>query len=168
MGQEIQKMDKILEVLFENSEKSLKVREVSRYTKIPKSTIQRYLDYLRKSKIIDKENKLIVNSYTKFLKSQQIIKKIFNSGLVDYIQLKLNPSAIVLFGSARKGEYTKESDIDIFVETTTKINLDLSSFEAKIKHKIHLFREQDINNLPKELFNNVINGIKLVGYIKVK
>ncbi len=168
MGQENQKMDKILEVIFENPEKSLNIRDISKYANVPRSTVHRYLRTLQRSNIIDKDNKFITNNYTKFLKSVHIIQKLFTSGLLNYLEEKLLPSAIVLFGSARKGEYAKESDIDIFIETTKHVPLELSRFEKKIKHKLQLFIESDINKIPVELLNNVINGIKLTGYIKVK
>ena len=92
----------------------------------------------------------------------------FNSGLIDYLEEKLAPSSIIVFGSARKGEYVKNSDIDLFVESTKRIDLNVSLFEKRLKHKIQLFIEQDINKLPDELFNNIINGIKLSGYVKIK
>ena len=168
MGQENQKMDKVLEVIFENPEKSLNIRDISKYANVPRSTVHRYLRTLQRLNIIDKNNKFVINSYTRFLKSVHIIQKLFTSGLLDYLEEKLSPSAIILFGSARKGEYAKESDIDIFIETTKHAPLELSRFEKKIKHKLQLFIEPDINKLPAELLNNVINGIKLTGYIKVK
>ena len=54
------------------------------------------------------------------------------------------------------------------METTKRIEINISQFEKKLGHKIHLFIDVDINKLPKELFNNIINGIKLIGYIKIR
>ena len=157
-----------MELFFEYPNQQFRIREISRYTKIPKSTVQRYVNALKRDKILDKKHKLILTSYTKFIKSYSIIKKLFVSGSVNYLEKAYVPSTIILFGSARKGEYIKESDIDIFIETTKNSKVDLSQFEKKIKHKLHLFIEPDINKLPKELFNNIINGIKLTGYVKIK
>ena len=78
------------------------------------------------------------------------------------------PSCIVLFGSFRKGDSVNESDIDIFIETARNLKPDLSEFEEKLKHKIQIFKETDINKLPPRLFNNVINGIKLEGFFKIR
>ena len=75
---------------------------------------------------------------------------------------------IILFGGIRKGEYDNESDIDLFVESTKKIKIDLSKFENMLKHDVQLFVEKDIKNLPDRLFNNIVNGIKLKGYLKIK
>lgn len=169
MGQNSQKSEKIIEVLAENQNRTMNIRGLSKLTNTPRSTLQRYLSQLRKLKIIDKDNKVIINNYTKFLKSSIIIKRIFTSGLIEYLEEKLVPSAIILFGSARKGEYTKESDIDLFIETTKKeYDLELRKYERRLKHKIQLFTEPDINKLPNELFNNVLNGIKLTGFVRIR
>ena len=168
MGQNNQKWDKITEAFFECPNQSFTIRELSKYTKLPKSTAQRYLKILKKESIVDKENKFVVTHYTKFLKTSFIIKKLFQSGLINYLENAYVPSTIIVFGSARKGEYVEESDIDLFIETTKNNPLTLSQFEKKIKHKVHIFTNSDINKLPNELFNNVINGIKLTGYVKVK
>jgi len=95
-------------------------------------------------------------------------EKILTSGLVDELVTKLSPSCIILFGSIRKGDSVKESDIDLFVESPVKKEVNLKKFERKLKHKIQLFIESDINNLQPNLFNNVVNGIKIYGSFKVK
>lgn len=168
MGQINQKWDKILELIFEHPNKTFSVREIAKKTGIPSSSVQRYLERLRKENLLDKENKLIINSYTKFLKSFFIVEKIYKFGLIDYLKEQLNPSLIVVFGSIHKGEYDCESDIDLFVESSVKKELDLKNFEKKLKHKIQLFVHSSIEKLQPHLFNNVANGIKLYGYFKIK
>ena len=49
-----------------------------------------------------------------------------------------------------------------------KKNVNLKKFEKKLGHKIQLFVESDINKLHSNLFNNVVNGIKLFGSFKIK
>ena len=44
----------------------------------------------------------------------------------------------------------------------------MKKFEAKIGHKIDLFVKPSINKLHDNLFNNVINGIKLFGSLKIR
>jgi predicted nucleotidyltransferase len=73
-----------------------------------------------------------------------------------------------LFGSLRKGDSVKDSDIDIFIESSVKKNIELKKFEKKLNHNIQLFIENKINDLPNHLFNNVVNGIKLYGSFKIK
>ncbi|MBD3361832.1 hypothetical protein GF358_03500 [Candidatus Woesearchaeota archaeon] len=102
----------------------------------------------------------------KIHKQQTITLKIYDSGLIDHIENKLHPRCIILFGSVRKGEYTKKSDIDLFVQAQTK-QINLEKYEKKLKHKINLFFEKDFHKLSKELLENLINGIKLSGYIRI-
>jgi len=175
MGQRNQNWDKILELMFEYPNQKFSVREISKKIKIPSSSVQRYIQELKKQKLVDKNNKLIINQYSKFLKTFFIIKKMLDIGLIDYIEKALVPETIILFGGARKGEYDHESDIDIFIATTKKYpkeghkqKLDLKKFEKILNHKIDLFINKDIQELPDNLFNNVINGIKLRGYFKIK
>jgi len=168
MIQKNQKWDKTLNFLYEEGEKEYTVREISKKSQVPSATVQRYLDYLKKKNIVDNKNRLIVNTYTKFLKSEFILNKMFKSGLFDYIEEELNASCLIVFGSVRKGDYVKESDVDIFVETTKKKELNLSKFEKIIGHNIQLFIEKDVKKLPDHLFNNVVNGIKVGGYLKLK
>ena len=160
-----QKWYKMLGLFFENPDKTYTVRKISKKTRIPTSSVQRYLKILRKYKII-KDKKFNFNSYSKFVKTYYMIDKLYRSGLLDFIEEKMNPSCIILFGGVRKGEYDREGDIDIFVESSEK-HPDLSLFEKKLKHKIDLFIESSISNLPKLLLNNVVNGIKLYGSFKV-
>lgn len=166
MGQEIK--EKILEVFYETPEKELSIREISKKSKIPKSTVQKYLQILKKEKLIDKNNIGMQNLYFKIKKINYFVEKLVLCGFIEEIIKKMNPSCIIVFGSVRKGEYVKESDIDLFIESHVKKNIELSKFEKKLKHKIQIFVETDINKLNKNLFNNVVNGIKIFGSFKIK
>lgn len=163
-----QKWDKVLWLLFEHPGKRFTIRQIARKTGIPPSSVQRYVGEIRKEGLITSDNRAASSQYVKFLKATFIIDKLFQSGLVDYLDKKLSPSAIIVFGSARKGEYDSESDIDLFVETTKEAKAELEEFEKRIGHSIQLFTEKDVNELPPHLLNNVVNGIKLTGYFKVR
>ena len=163
-----QKWDKILRLLFEHPRQGFTIRQISNGTRIPASSVQRYVKEIRKEGLITVRNKLISSQYVKFIKAMFIIDKLFKSGLIEYLDKKLAPSAIIIFGSARKGEYDHESDIDIFLETTKEAKVELQEFEKKTGHAIQLFMEKDVNELPPHLFNNVVNGIKLTGFLKVR
>jgi len=163
-----QKWDRILKLLFEYSNDKFSVREISKKTKIPSSSVQRYLTKLKKQGFILKENMANITPYFKLKKTFFVIDKMFKIGLIDFLNKELNPSVVVLFGSIRKGEYEKASDIDIFVESSIKKTVDFGIYEKKLGHKIQLFIEGDVNNLHLNLRSNVINGIKLAGYLKIK
>lgn len=160
--------DKILKVYFENTEKTFTVRELSNLTKVPRATVQNKLNELRKEKLINNNNEFVGSLLFKIKKINYYVEKLVRTGLIDYLVDELNPSCIILFGSFRKGDSVKESDIDLFVESPIKKDLNFKMFEKKIGHKIDLFVESNISNLQNNLFNNVVNGIKLYGSFKIK
>lgn len=160
--------NKILEVFFENPGKVFTVREISKLVKIPRATVHKKLLEIKKRGFITNDNIAEDSLLFKVKKINYFIEKIIESGLVDEIIEKLNPSAIVLFGGFRKGESDKDSDIDLFVESSVEKELEFGKFEKKLGHKVDLFVKPDVNDFPDALFNNVVNGIKLYGSIKVK
>ncbi|MEI7718380.1 MAG: nucleotidyltransferase domain-containing protein [archaeon] len=162
-GLKSEKLDKIMELIYENPQKDFTVREIEKQTKLPRATISEYLKEMKKLKLLDKYSLLF-----KIKKSNYFIEEVVGSGLIEFIIEELNPSCIILFGSIRKGESDKESDIDLFVETVIKKELDFTKYEKIIKHPVQIFTEIKISNLPENLFNNVINGIKLYGSFRVK
>ncbi len=168
MGQKSTDMDKIMEIFYEYPNKRYTIRDLAVKTKMPKSTVHKYLAELKKQLIITNENQPSDSDLFKTNKTFFYLQKMLKTGLIDYLDRELTPSCIILFGSFRKGESVKESDIDIFVETIKKTKPSLGDFEKKLGHKIQVFTETDINNLPDRLFNNVVNGIKLKGFFKVK
>lgn len=169
---------KIIELFFEEPSRKFQIREIARLTNIAHTSVKNHLENLRKKGLIKKVQTNIYKSYIanqqnrifKIYKQQHIILKLYSSGLVDYLEDKLYPKCIILFGSARKGEYAKKSDIDLFIQIKKDKEeiIDLTKYEKILKHEINLFFEENINNLSDELFNNIVNGIKLSGYLKLK
>lgn len=168
MGQKSTDMDSIMEVFYEFPNQRFTVRKLALKTKMPRSTVHKYLSELKKEMLITKENQPSDSGIFKIKKTFFYMQKLFKTGLIEYIDNELNPSCIILFGSFRKGDSVEDSDIDLFVETTAKKKISLTNFEKKLGHKIQLFIEGDINKLPDRLFNNVVNGIKLKGFFKIK
>jgi len=164
MGQEAN--ERILELFFEFPDNSFTVRETAKETRIPKSTVQKYLTKLKQRKLIDKENKAVKSLLFKVRKTNFYIEKIVGSGLIEKL-LELNPSVIILFGSFRKGESSKGSDIDIFIETHSLVKVDLTKYEKKLKHKIDLHIYSSIRKVSENLQINIINGIKLYGFLDI-
>ena len=162
------KMDKVLELFYEFPSRKFTIREIAKIVKIPKSTVQNYLTLIKSNNLVTKENQASNSALYKIKKINYSIEKLYASGLIEYLKDSLSPSCIILFGSFRKGEFVKDSDIDIFIETTTKTELNLKKFENKLNHKINIRKEINIHNLQPRLFNNIINGIKLEGFFKVK
>ena len=164
---------KILQQFFDFPRKNFQMREISRKTKISQPSVINHLNALLKEKLLLKEKKGIYFSFQanrenelfKLYKKFDLIYKLNNNGLLDYIYDACTPNAIILFGSASKGEDIEESDIDLFVQSQQK-KLNLEKYEKILNRKINLFFEEKFAKLSNELKNNILNGILLRGYIK--
>jgi predicted nucleotidyltransferase len=165
---------RILELFIEFPTKDFSVRGLARELKLSHATILNYINDLQKLGLIKKKEATLYPTYFantesqtyKFYKRNWLIFKIMDSGVINYIQKETLPSSIIFFGSGAKATFTEKSDIDIFVEAN-EVKLDLAKYEKKLNHKINLLFEQNINNLSKELRNNIINGVVLYGFIKI-
>lgn len=165
---------RILELFIEFPNTDFSVRGLARELKLSHATILPYIDALQKSALVKRKDTTLYPTYFadgespkyKFYKKNWLIFRIMESGLIDYIQKETLPSSIILFGSGAKATFTEKSDIDIFIEAK-ETTLDLTKYEKKLNHKINILFEQNINNLSKELRNNVINGVILHGFIKI-
>jgi len=167
--------DQILDYFIYNPMKKFGIRELSRISNKNTKTIMKYLKELIKKKVIKKvkknhsypyyESNRLSNAY-KLKKSNLLLNKIAEIELIDYLEKELHPKAIVLFGSVQKGTYTKNSDIDIFIQGKEK-KINLSRFEKNLKHKINLFFKENLNKLSEGLKHNIINGYTLSGGLQL-
>ena len=166
---------RIMNIFFEEPARNFYLREVSRITKIAVMTTRKYLMELEKEGLILKDKSTLYPSYKandtsrlfRAYKQQAMILLICSSGLIDYLEKAMLPRCIVLFGSIRKGEYTKNSDIDLFIQAQKK-ELEFGKFEKMLKHKISPLFEPNLAELSEELLNNIINGIVLYGSLKIR
>jgi len=165
---------RILQEFFDFPRKNFQMREVSRRTKITQPSVINHLKALVKEELITKEKKGTYptfsanrdNEFFKLYKKIDLILRIKQSGLLDYIYDSCVPNCIILFGSASKGEDIEESDIDLFIQSTEK-KLELNKYEKMLNRKIILFFEENFPRINTELKNNILNGIILKGYIKI-
>ena len=170
---------KILEIFLDdpNTKEGFQLREISRKVKIAPLSVKKYLEELGSGSnnlIIKSKNKNNYpiywpnrdSSYFKFIKKLDLLKKIYESGLMDIISDECSPKAIILFGSGSLGEDTINSDIDLFVQSNN-IKLNMTKYESLIKRKINILFADNFNKLSIELKNNIINGITIKGYLKV-
>ena len=170
---------KVLEVFFDNPlpEGGFQLREISRKIDLAPKSVKSYLEELEKESLIIKKKHRIHkypvyyanrdDHYFKFLKRLSTIRRVKETGLLDYLNESCMPDVIVLFGSASKGEDRKESDIDLYLQCKEK-KLNLKKYEKELKRGINIFFEPDFDKLSEELKKNIINGDKLKGYIKIK
>lgn len=170
-------MSGVLEVFFRSPHKEHYLTDISRNIHVAHTSVKKNLQKLVKAGIVQeliekrggrrfplyKAN--TENKDFKRFKFIYNISSLLESNLIDFIAEKLMPKSIVLFGSYRRGEDTKESDIDLFIECK-KEELDLRVFETKLGRKIELHFKEKFNSYPVELKNNIINGIVLRGFLE--
>jgi len=159
---------KIMETLYENPTVKFTMRELTKKTGLPRATVHKYIQAIKKQKLITEENSAEDSLFFKIKKIDFFVEKIVSCGLIEFLVNELNPSCIILFGSIRKGDSNLSSDIDLFVESSSDKKINVEKYESKLRHKIELFVEKKISDLPEHLFNNVVNGIKIYGSFKVK
>ena len=165
---------RILQEFFDFPRKNFQIRELSRNTKLAQISVINHLKALNKEKLIIKENKGIYpaylanreNEFFKIYKKADLILRLHKIGLVDDLYDSCLPSTIVLFGSASKGEDIEESDIDLFVQSSSR-KFNLEKYEKLLNRKISLFFEKNFSKLSNELKNNILNGEIVKGYLKV-
>ncbi len=177
----IDNKEKVLNCIFAEPDKSFHIRLLGRLTKLHPNTIITITDELVKegyiTKELDKETKFSIikantsNRMYKLTKQYMNVKNLYESGLIDFLNEQYAYPAIILFGSYAKAENTKKSDIDLFIITDVKQKADISSFYAKLDAEIQTFvhTKQEFQKLKKtnpELINNVLNGVKLEGYVE--
>ncbi len=166
----------IIEYFFLNPTAKLRVREIERTLKLPLPSVIRYCKELEKEGILSNIKTGSISLYTankmgeKYLLEKKLfnIKRLYESGIIEYLKIEISNPAIILFGSFARGEDTEGSDIDLYIETPSNKELDLGKFEKILKRKIQALKHKslhDIQNL--HLSNNIINGVLLNGFVEV-
>ena len=168
--------DRIRDYFFMHPSEKLRVRQIERAVKVPLHSAIRYAGELEDESLLKSAVMFGVKVYSadrgskKFLIEKKIFNmgQIYDSGLIDFLAEKLGNPGIVIFGSYSKGEDVESSDIDIYVEGSSKKEIALGKFENILKRKIQIFRHKNLREIKnRELANNMINGIILNGFIKV-
>lgn len=167
---------RIKEHFFVNPGSKLRVREIEKLLKLPLPSVIRYCKELKQEGILTTITTGNVVFYTgdrankSFLLEKKLynIKAIYGSGLIEVLKIELSNPVVMLFGSYSKGEDMENSDIDLYIETPSKKEINLEKFEKILKRKIQAFRHKSIGEIKNlHLSNNIINGIILNNYIEV-
>ena len=115
---------KVLNLFCDFPQRRFQLREISRLSKISSTSVKIYLEEFVKKKFILKINEgvypFFISNYNndnfKFDKKINLLCRLQDSRLLDFLNNECVANSIFLFGSAAKGEDLEESDIDIFVE----------------------------------------------------
>ena len=166
---------KVLEVFFREPSKKHQIREISRKIDLGSPSVKNYLEELKNQELIEGVEEGVYPGYRASMnqkfqdyKQMDTVRKIREIGLVDKLESVFHPDAIVLYGSAARGEDTEQSDIDLLIVAEEK-NIELKQFEKKLNRKISLnFKKKKELIGSKEFSNSLANGIVLQGFLKVK
>jgi predicted nucleotidyltransferase len=96
------------------------------------------------------------------------LNELHQSGLIAGLISLKNAKTIILFGSIAKGDWYKESDIDIFIYGSSE-GLEKEKYEKKLRKSIelHVFEsKKEIKEVKTGLINNVINGYLIKGQVQ--
>ena len=168
---------KTADVFFLSPTKEHYLMDISRNIGLAHTSVKKNLDKLVKlgllTEIIERKGTrkfplYKANADNKLFKRHKIIyniSSILESNLIEFIEEKLAPRAIVLFGSYVRGEDMESSDIDLFVECKNE-ELNPEKFEKKLSRKIELHFNENFTSYPKELKNSIINGVVLSGFLE--
>ncbi|MFH1642641.1 MAG: nucleotidyltransferase domain-containing protein [Nanoarchaeota archaeon] len=166
----------IKEYFFDSPSAKLRVREIERTLRLPLPSVIRYCRELEKEEILIIAKTGSVNFYTanrasaKYILGKKLfnIKKLYESGIIEYLRRELSNPVIVLFGSFAKGEDIEGSDIDIYLETPSKRQAKYDNFKKILKREIQVFQYKSLKEISNaHLANNIINGITLNNQIEV-
>ncbi len=106
------------------------------------------------------------NKRTIQLKRVENLKMLYESEAVDFIEENNPGGTIVLFGSYGRGEDTIKSDIDIAIIGRKERKLNLGVYKKKLEKPININYYDSLNDINKELKENICNGIVLSGGIE--
>ena len=152
--------DIISEFFFKHPSATPHLRELARKCNISPAATVYVTKQLIKEKVLAQEKKGPLTIFTtgeQFTQKKRIwnLEQLYKT---DIIQQLLPAQAIIVFGSFSRGEDWEESDIDMAVIQPKK-NV---SYNKKIANRtvqvLPITRK-----LPKELQNNILNGIPLYG-----
>ena len=172
---------KVLRVFFDDplpEGLGLPLREVSRRSGLAHTSVKKHLQTLKDEGLVQTpEKKAGSRSYPVYLanresekfrryKSVDTVYRIMDSGLLKKLVEKAMPDCVVLFGSAARGEDVADSDVDLYLQCSER-GFELSEYEEALRRDIQLHFRSEFDSLPKELKNNIINGVTLYGYLKI-
>ncbi|MEW6721930.1 MAG: nucleotidyltransferase domain-containing protein [Candidatus Micrarchaeota archaeon] len=155
--------------------------EVASFTGLSKSTVSRIISNLNEAGFVTIVDlgvvyRLIANSQSAIYNKEKAANNlsiIIRSNITEFLVERFkNPKCIVLFGSYRRGEDSKDSDIDIAVELSDDIETEQFAFEEFKDMEAELGRRFVIlafnrKNIDDNLFINLANGVVLYGLLEV-
>jgi predicted nucleotidyltransferase len=172
------KEEQVLKLIFENSPmKEWHFEEIVREAKVTRAVANKWLRKYVKQGIIKRQKKkgrFPVYSAGKDNVAYQShkrvhgLRKLYDSGLVEELLKLPGAKTIIIFGSIARGDWYKESDIDIFVlGGESPENLRNVHAKAHKLIEVHHFNDiKELNTIRNDFLLNVIDGHLIKGTIE--
>ena len=158
---------------FEDSYRSISVREYAKLVKISPPTASKVLKEFTKEHYLQQRTDRKHLFFTLNIENETAIAlcRIYWKQRLQKIsqefQAKLTGASGILFGSLAKAEAKPNSDIDLAVFAPEKKTIDLKPFEKQLGRKISLYWFKSLSEVQNEyLRNNILNGVLLFGKLK--
>lgn len=174
----LSKEDQVIKIILENSPlKEWHFEEIVKTSKVTKAVANKWLKkyvsegILHHNKHDGKFPYFSVganNPVYYSLKRIYALQQLHNSGLIPKLLSLEGAKTIIIFGSIIKGDWYKDSDIDIFIYGNIS-TFDKKSYEIKLQKNIelHIFQnKKEIDEVKTGLIKNIINGYIIKGQIQ--
>lgn len=172
------KEDKVLQLILESSPlKEWHFEELVRESSATRAVVNKWVKKYVKEGLLKRikqkgkfphftagSNNLVYVSKKRFY----ALTKIYASGLVECLLSLQGPKMIILFGSLIKGDWYKDSDLDVFIYGDLP-DLKLKAYEDKLHRKIeihHFENKKELRDIKTGLIKNVIDGYVVKGHVQ--
>lgn len=172
------KEEQVLNMILENSPlKHWHFEEIVKNTDMSRAAVNKWLKKYQKEGLISRIREKgkfpyftcgTDNPIYKSKKKLFILNQIYHSGLISHILSLKKIKTAIIFGSTAKGDWYKDSDIDIFIYGEVK-GFNKHKYEIKLRRDIeaHIFRsKREIKKVKTGLIKNVVNGHLIKGSIQ--
>ncbi len=108
------------------------------------------------------------NSFYYSLKRVYALEQLHRSGLIPKLLSLETAKTVVIFGSIIKGDWYKDSDIDIFIfGNLADFNKKLYELKLRRHIELHIFRDRkEIREVKTGLVRNIMNGYVIKGQVQ--
>ncbi|MBU5678755.1 MAG: nucleotidyltransferase domain-containing protein [Candidatus Aenigmatarchaeota archaeon] len=168
---------KLLELFIKKPLYSFHLREICRLLKWSPVKVRFSISRLKREGMIleSKEKNLSIfkaNCESENYKKYKIIYNLLKAFEIgNIIEKELEDfDAIILFGSASRGEDIENSDFDLCIIGAKEVEINFKKIEKELNRNISLLFVKNLEIVKKEnpeLLNNLINGFVIKGYFKV-